>query len=503
MKLKKNGLLFLFSFLFVSIGNSQSFEDYQKKHQNQIDLLLQDQNEEIDLLQKNYADFVKKHDQEWGDYLKKEWGKYNVFTGKEIPKKPEPENIPTYLPPSIPVLPQSNSPEIKPIIIPEEFISKPIPPSVKPVCKPAEEEITSNSVSFNFYGRNFSFPYDDLMQLAALSSINQQGITDFWEKLSACNYTPAVERLLNAKTSLKINDYGYFLLVEQFSEKLYPNDINVSRLLTWFIMVRSGYGIRVAFQNSKIVLLVPTLQQLYSVSYLTIGDKNYYIFPVSLKGSVSTYDKDYPSAVHLVDLNFRDAINFGGRNDIKTLSFKFEEKLYSIHVAYDPDLIEFWKEYPQVGYSVYFNAQTSIQAKQSLMDALKPYTNQFDELKAVNFLLHFVQTAFEYKRHEEQFGREKYFFAEELFYYPFSDCEARSVLFSYLVREIIGLKVIGLEYPGHMATAVGFTEHTPGDYLVFKNKNYVVSDPTYINAPVGLTMPQFKDVSPIVIEIDK
>ena len=170
-------------------------------------------------------------------------------------------------------------------------------------------------------------------------------------------------------------------------------------------------------------------------------------------------------------------------------------------MAYNPDLINFYKTYPQADLSVFFNAATSTQAKQSLVEVLKPYTSQMDELKAANFLLHFVQTAFQYKTDDEQFGREKFFFAEELFYYPYSDCEDRAILFSYLVREIMGLKVVGLNYPNHVATAVAFNSEVNGDYLMYKNKKYILSDPTFINAPVGQTMPQFKNVSPIVIDV--
>ncbi|MDD5185691.1 MAG: hypothetical protein PHS84_10570, partial [Paludibacter sp.] len=156
---------------------------------------------------------------------------------------------------------------------------------------------------------------------------------------------------------------------------------------------------------------------------------------------------------------------------------------------------------PLVDINVYLNATVSVQAKESLAAALKPLTAEMDELKAVNFILHFVQTAFAYKTDPEQFGREKPFFAEEVFYYPFCDCEDRAVLFTYLVREILGLRVVGLEYPEHMASAVEFTAPEPGDYLVYKNNRYVVSDPTYINAPAGMAMPHFKTVSPKVYEI--
>jgi len=86
-------------------------------------------------------------------------------------------------------------------------------------------------------------------------------------------------------------------------------------------------------------------------------------------------------------------------------------------------------------------------------------------------LINFVQTAFDYKTDGDQFGYEKPFFVDELFYYPYSDCEDRAVLYSYLVRTLMGLDVVLLEYPNHMATAVCFDENIDGDYVTVGGKN--------------------------------
>lgn len=121
--------------------------------------------------------------------------------------------------------------------------------------------------------------------------------------------------------------------------------------------------------------------------------------------------------------------------------------------------------------------------------------------QTVNLLLCFVQTAFSYQVDDQQFGREKFLFPEETLFYPYSDCEDRSILFAYLVRELLGLEVIGLDYPGHVATAVRFSEEVPGDFVLCQGRKYTVCDPTYINATLGMGMPQFRGVDPQVILI--
>ena len=111
------------------------------------------------------------------------------------------------------------------------------------------------------------------------------------------------------------------------------------------------------------------------------------------------------------------------------------------------------------------------------------------------------QTAFEYKTDDAQFGGEKYMFAAETLYYPYSDCEDRSILFSYLVHELLQLEVVGLIYPGHAATAVRFSQPISGDQVEINGARYLICDPTYINADIGTAMPQFKQSKPTVIAI--
>ena len=123
------------------------------------------------------------------------------------------------------------------------------------------------------------------------------------------------------------------------------------------------------------------------------------------------------------------------------------------------------------------------------------------KLKATEELLNFVQTAFVYEYDDKVWGCDRAFFAEETLFYPYADCEDRSILFSRLVRDLLGLKVVLIYYPGHLATAVHFVGEQPnGDYLELKDGKYYIADPTYIGAPVGVSMPDIReDIKNVVI----
>ena len=149
----------------------------------------------------------------------------------------------------------------------------------------------------------------------------------------------------------------------------------------------------------------------------------------------------------------------------------------------------------------YAEAPLSSHLKEQLLDPLATSIEGLSQEDAANVLINFVQTAFEYQTDDEQWGYERPFFPEETLFYPYSDCEDRSILFARLVKELMGLDVVFLHYPGHLATAVRFDEEISGDHLMIDGGKYLVCDPTYINASIGMQMPQMegKDVNVIRI----
>jgi hypothetical protein len=165
-------------------------------------------------------------------------------------------------------------------------------------------------------------------------------------------------------------------------------------------------------------------------------------------------------------------------------------------------LIDYYKDYPLCEMKIYFSTPLSNELLKSLDSYFNPLFSGMTDKQKVATLLEFIQKAFPYQTDKEQFGREKYFFPDELFFYPFSDCEDRSILFSRLVQHFTQLRCVGLDYPGHVNTAVCFQEETRGDFVTLKGLKYIVCDPTYINAPIGYIPDEFKELSPKIITFD-
>jgi len=188
--------------------------------------------------------------------------------------------------------------------------------------------------------------------------------------------------------------------------------------------------------------------------------------------------------------------------EYRELHFEYGNKRYAFRVPIDRRVIEFLGTYPIADLQLYFLAATSEGTRSALVRELRAATSGMNEEDALNLLLRFVQTAFAYSTDREQFGREKYMFVDETLSYPYSDCEDRAVLYAWLVREVVGGEAIGLAYPGHVATAVRLHDIKAGAATVdFDGKQYVVADPTYIGADVGMAMPAYVHVRPEVVQI--
>ena len=160
------------------------------------------------------------------------------------------------------------------------------------------------------------------------------------------------------------------------------------------------------------------------------------------------------------------------------------------------NLMDFYTDYPtsydgkdmMTRWAYYANTPVSSEVKDEVYPQLKQQIGNAPKLMAANMLLNWVQMGLTYAYDEKVWGYDRAFFAEESLFYPFCDCEDRSILFSHLIRDLLDLDVVLVYYPGHLYTAVCFNEDVTGDYIMVNGRKFTVADPTYYNANVGKTM---------------
>jgi len=458
----------------------KEFTDYQQKVENQ------------------YNKFVDANDKQFTDFLKKSWKEVQLYKGVEKKDKPKPKIKP--------VIKKVEKKEEKPIVViispkkKEKPIIKentnPITPGIQ---KKEPKNALFNTATFTFYGTNINIEYDPNMRQSYLGDAKPEKIANFWEAESKTNHYRTVNDLLDMKNYLQLPDWGYLKLVESFSKSISP-DKNSATMLAWFLMNKSRYKVKLAYSRIQMYLLIPSEDLIFRTRYYTFDNIKYYLFDNNAP-KVYTYTGNYPDAKMLLNMHISASPVFHVNSISKQYNFEYDDRPYQYNITINRNLVDFYKDYPPCDVSVNFQTPLSKTLFNSIQQNIKPLIAGKSKLDAANILLRLVQKSFQYKTDQEQFGVEKYFYPEEVFYYPASDCEDRAVLYTNLVQNLLNLPAIGLKYPGHMSSAIYMPEKQNGDQVIFKGKRFVISDGTYENAPVGMCMSQFRNTTPQIIEL--
>lgn len=440
---------------------------------------------------------------DYASYLEGIWKEYQSFRGYKKYDTPKPtiepgadENNTTPSPHDV------FKPEMTPITPPQGETPKVVPNELPIPSRP----LSLPSFGFPFYGVNISCYF---METTPITSISPQCIADVWRKYQGEKTNKhIITSLKTISDQYGLNDWFRFELTRCYVDNLLEHYTSSDRIiLQHFILTNLGYDIRLARTDRQLVLLVPFQQKIYERSYIKTEDGNYYIFHdnlsnVSSDNMESIYTCELPQNI---DKGNRIDMAYGkcelkieyGENKVCNLS----DGRINIRCIVNSGMMEMFRHYPQMDIPYYVKSKIVPSLQYSIIEQVKRQVNGMSQCDAANVLLHFMQYAFNYATDGEQHGYEKPYFIEENFYYPKNDCEDRAIFYAFLVRNILGLNVHLIQFPGHECTAVKFTDKTiSGDSYMYNGDKYIICDPTYIGASVGHCMPSYKNTKPIIEE---
>ena len=341
-----------------------------------------------------------------------------------------------------------------------------------------------------------------------IASLKEVDIAKAWSELSSAGYNNTIADCLAIRHQLKLSDWGYLKLLDQVGKTLMGGDSNEATMLTAYIYCQSGYKMRLGKSLSKLYLLFASRHNIYDQDYFILNEENFYPLNCDEK-EMFICNIPFPEEQSLSLVLSQEQVFADVETPVRTLKVDGKPEM-QVEVSVNRNLIDFYDTYPSsdIGgnmmtrWAMYANTPLAENVRNSVYPTLKERVKDKGQYDAVNWLLDFVQHAFEYKYDEDVWGTDRAFFAEETLFYPYCDCEDRSILFSKLVRDLVGLKVVLVFYPGHLATAVCFTDEVKGDYLEVSDKRFVICDPTYIGASVGRSMPGLDNDAIQVILLD-
>ena len=443
---------------------------------------------------KEYSDFRRECNRAYAEFMLKAW---KEFQASEPIPIPEEKNVPIVVHPEedkgapIPTTPlDEKKPDVTVVPMPET-IPQPLP--VAPVKE--EPQPMDQYFAFTFYGTDCKVRLDDRHRFN-LPYCNEKAIAKVWEECSSTIYNNVIRDCLELRIRHSLCDWAYLQMLQTLGESFFGKGSDEATLLTAYLYCQSGYKMRLAHDKQHLYLLVASRHTIYGHKYYTIDGDNYYLLKEKNDAPLFICEASFPKEQALSLWMEQSPTLELKQTDYHSLQSKRYPEI-QVEVYGNSNLLAFYASYPpseiennkMTRWAMYAQTPLSKETRESLYPVLKERLNGLTETDAANRLLNFVQTAFEYGYDEEQWGEERAFFAEETMHYPYSDCEDRAILFSHLMRDLLGLDVALVYYPGHLATAVCFNEEVRGDYLTIDNRRFVVCDPTYINASIGESMP--------------
>ena len=449
--------------------------------------------------QREMAEFRDSLNEAYARFLEEKWESFNLYREERgfrpmpkppvyDPTKPQPDDKPA-LPPVVVNVPPVPAADTVPM------------PDFKPVNPEPKATVTAE-----FFGTQVRLQQVDKMHIGRLAGVSESNVADYWGRLSKLPVETIASDLQRTGSALRLNDYGLFLLARELAATYIPGASENERVVfSAFMLNQVGLSAKIGRSGGELYALLAARQELANTSYFTFSGGNadpgrrYYVINLRHRQltEIQTCAAQYGDGGTPLDFAVTAAPQLSYAAGSQQLQFDGTGYV----VDYNRNLVNYFSTYPCVDFAIYGTAPVDSRMIDDLRRQLSPHIASKPQVEAVNYLLHFVQNAFRYKTDQDQFGYEKWNFAEETLVSAYCDCDDRAIFFAQLVRNLLGMEAVLVNYPGiHLAAAVRFTDGslTGGTYVTVDGSRFHICDPTYINADAGMAMPGVGDTVEII-----
>ncbi len=482
-------LIGLLSFTLAATAQNEPFEQFHKRRRDTFSRF----NEQR---QKRFDEFRRKRNEEFANFLRERW-------------KPA---VPS------PIIPRPKDEDVPPVLIPKEDLN-PLPPAptpmphdeVVPVPKPKRqpapiepiEEIPVTPVSpviaeqaFTFFGTEGVVRFDKKHAIS-LPRLDENAVADAWLKLSEETYTNLVHDCLQIREKHRLCDWAYLMMLQSMAETICGEGTDEATLLMAYVYCQSGYKMRLGICSNRLQMMFTSEHLIYNWSYYLIEGDKYYPFNKKA-GDIRICKQEFPNEQPMSLVIQDEPIFDMVQTSVSQHQSKRDEDIHVEMVA-NQNMLDFYSSYPTSAlygnsvtrWALYANMPMPSYVKEQVYTQLEKSVKGVDQIVAVNRILNWVQTGFAYEYDDKVWGEDRAFFPEESLFYPYCDCEDRSILLTRIIRDILGLRCVLIYSPGHLAAAVEITEGNPsGDYIEYQGRRFYVADGAIMGygAPLGQAM---------------
>ena len=506
---------------------------------------------------KDYDDFRKKALMEYSDFVRQAWKEFGAEPAVPAPK--EEEILPQLAPGAdqetaswfgkqmtklgdlfkskgrkVPdnLQPQTKQPqakkkaeEKKPVETAVQEVIKP-EPAIKqpePIAEVKEETFRANGyMTFEVFGTECKVRIGDNCRFK-LKDVSSDAVADvIRDEFPKPQFDNMLFDCLQERKRHDFSDWAYYQMLLALTRKFYGEGTNEAVLAQAFLYSQSGYKMRLAHDESHLYMLAATRHFIYNKLFFSLDGDWYFMLDGKQSEKLSICQAAFPKESSLsLQISAAQRLAMNPSNERTLTSRKNPDFSFTIHS--NKNYIDFLDTYPSstvnnnfmTRWSMYANCPLDESIREQLYPQMKAKLQGKSELMAVQELLWWMHgnvdlegviqdaNCFLYRYDEDVWGTDRAFFGEETLFYPYCDCEDRSILLSHFVRDIVGLDVVLVYYPGHLAMAVHFNEPVEGDYVMCEGRKFIIVDPTYIGSRVGETMPMVANEPTTVILLNR
>ena len=449
-------LLFLLPLYLISFHAFSQDDEYQKyleSLQKEQSEFMQSASNHTQKISKEYDEFVTKANAEFAEFLAKEWALFEEFKTQELSMTlPKIDKLPEAPKSDITEVQSANVqykdnaelPQVSNVANvnagdavnytprKDNYVVRKVVTNtgVKEVSNPSDfvsyaknNVIASQNVTVNFYGKKLDFNVDDKLRMKN-KGVKETEVADYFKEISKMSKeTSDLWKQIDAYVNtMGLNEWGYFCILRSLSESMFSDIDNC--VLFNFYMLRNEGGFKVKIARGKdsnkltLLAVIDNSKEVYSYSFFRFKEtentslKYYSIYGGGgSKESIYTYNNDEQNAgLKQIGLDFHNTLNMGQCDvkrelNIAKINDKLELPYNSAHIAYLNDV-------PMTVFPIYFASPLSIEAQRAFNEKLDAIKQEYTSVQFIDIILNFVQTAFDYKTDDQQFGYEKYFYPE-------------------------------------------------------------------------------------------
>ena len=463
-------------------------------------------------------------DQETASWFSKQMSKLGSLfkkKGRKVPEQLQPEPAPQPQKKTQKDQPAAKKPvemAVKEVIKPEPPVKQP-----EPLAEVKEETFRANYyMKFMVFGTECKVRIGDNCRFK-LKDVSSDAVADvIRDEFPKPQFDNMLYDCLQERKRHGFSDWAYYQMLLVLTRQFYGEGTNEAVLTQAFLYSQSGYKMRLAHDDSHLYMLAATRHFIYNKLFYSMDGDWYFMLDGKQSEQLRICQASFPKESSLslqISTSQRFTMNPTGERVLT--STKNPDFSFTIHS--NKNYIDFLGTYPSstvnnnfmTRWAMYANTPLDEDIRNQLYPQMKVKLAGKTELQAVQELLWWLHgsvdlegvmqspSCFLYRYDEDVWGTDRAFFGEETLFYPYCDCEDRSILLSHFVRDVVGLDVVLVYYPGHLAMAVHFNEPVEGDYVMCEGRKFIVCDPTYIGSRVGETMPSVQNEPTTVILLQR